>query len=443
MVEGPAGAWRPLLAGRQRAAAEAALGAIATELRSLPLLQPGAAGAADPSLASGASGIALFHTYWSLARADEGRAHEDAALDHLERAIDALGEVVTPPSLFSGHAGVAWTAAHLAARLGLAGCQEATTQVDESLLLHLAEAQPAPFDLLEGWTGLGVYGLERLPDATGTDLLSGVVERLSAAAETDAEGVTWFSSPAFFPQQDREAYPGGYYNLGMAHGLPGVIALLARVGAAGVHLGTARRLLHGAVDWLLARRLAGTEGALFAYHHRAGEPPRAARLGWCYGDAGIALALLGAARAAGEPRWVHEARVIAARAAGRDAASARVVDAGLCHGACGLGHLFNRFHQATGDPVARQAACAWFERGLAMRRPGTGVGGFSALLPGPGGEPQVPAAEPGFLTGAAGIGLALLAATSEVEPSWDRVLLADLAPAADPVPAAAQPSVPA
>jgi lantibiotic biosynthesis protein len=31
--------------------------------------------------------------------------------------------------------------------------------------------------------------------------------------------------------------------------------------------------------------------------------------------------------------------------------------------------------------------------------------------------------DPGFLTGAAGIGLALLAAVSPVEPEWDRLLL--------------------
>jgi hypothetical protein len=37
-------------------------------------------------------------------------------------------------------------------------------------------------------------------------------------------------------------------------------------------------------------------------------------------------------------------------------------------------------------------------------------------------------ADPGFLTGAAGIGLALLAATSPVEPAWDRVLLASVPP---------------
>ena len=36
--------------------------------------------------------------------------------------------------------------------------------------------------------------------------------------------------------------------------------------------------------------------------------------------------------------------------------------------------------------------------------------------------------EPGFLTGAAGIALALLAAVSDVEPAWDRVLLVSIPP---------------
>jgi hypothetical protein len=37
-------------------------------------------------------------------------------------------------------------------------------------------------------------------------------------------------------------------------------------------------------------------------------------------------------------------------------------------------------------------------------------------------------ADPGLLTGAAGIALALLAATSLIEPAWDRVLLVAVPP---------------
>ncbi|HEY0783401.1 MAG TPA: lanthionine synthetase C family protein, partial [Thermoanaerobaculia bacterium] len=389
--------------------------AIAAALRS-----PSFSFGTEASLASGLAGIALFDAYCGLAA---GGDDATAALDRLDGAIDALGELAAPrPSLYSGYAGVAWAAAHLAARLGVAG--DATAEVDEALREHLATAPPPQsYDLLDGFTGIGVYALERLPEPAGVALLAGVIDRLVALAETDDDGVTWWSDPATFPEADRGAFPDGYYNLGVAHGVPAVVALLGRAVAAGVREDVARRLLDGAVPWLLAHQLPdGADGA-FPYHHRSGRPPRPARLAWCYGDAGIAVALLGAARAVGEPGWESAALAIAARAAGRDEASARVTDAGLCHGACGLGHLFNRLHQATGDDTFAAAARRWFERGLAMRVPSTGVGGYSALLPGADGAPPSPVADPGFLLGAAGVGLALVAATSDVEPSWDRLLL--------------------
>jgi hypothetical protein len=98
-----------------------------------------------------------------------------------------------------------------------------------------------------------------------------------------------------------------------------------------------------------------------------------------------------------------------------------VVDAGLCHGAAGLMHVFNRLWQGTGDEAFRDAAVRWAEKTLALR--GEGVGGYRSF------NPLVEAKwddDPGFLTGAAGIGLALLAATSDVEPRWDVTLLADV-----------------
>ena len=62
--------------------------------------------------------------------------------------------------------------------------------------------------------------------------------------------------------------------------------------------------------------------------------------------------------------------------------------------------------------------------GVEMRRPNRGIAGFLAYMP----RPNRPnekrwIAAPGILEGAAGIALALLAATTPVEPEWDRMLL--------------------
>src|SRR5262249_39325218 len=58
--------------------------------------------------------------------------------------------------------------------------------------------------------------------------------------------------------------------------------------------------------------------------------------------------------------------------------------------------------------------------------PGRGIGGYEAWMPGVGGLDQV--AEAGLLTGAAGIALALLAATTALEPARGRMLLGAVPP---------------
>lgn len=46
--------------------------------------------------------------------------------------------------------------------------------------------------------------------------------------------MTWWTNPAWLIPETREKCPRGYYNLGLAHGVPGVIGLLGRACAPGV-----------------------------------------------------------------------------------------------------------------------------------------------------------------------------------------------------------------
>ena len=103
----------------------------------------------------------------------------------------------------------------------------------------------------------------------------------------------------------------------------------------------------------------------------------------------------------------------------------QVTDAGLCHGAAGLGHLFNRLYQATDDETLAEAARFWFRYTLELRRPGEGVAGFPSWRSNRDGGMSWQA-DAGFLTGASGVALALLGAVTTLEPSWDRVLLSSI-----------------
>ncbi|HEY8075949.1 MAG TPA: lanthionine synthetase C family protein [Labilithrix sp.] len=314
----------------------------------------------DPTLAKGLAGVALVHRAFG----DDARAR---------RAIDgALRRIPPSPSLFSGFTGIAW-AAHL-----IVGDGEDPVEAVDYALLDRLEAWSGPYDLVEGLVGVGVYALERLPRKAARRMLARVVARLDEAPPHEGERV----------------------DLGVAHGIPAVIALLGRVVAAGVDARTtkrARSLLDASVAWLLAHELPRGSFGRFASAVAPDMPRRPTRLAWCYGDAGIAASLLIAARSVRRRAWKNAATRIALAAASRTPDDSGVEDPGLCHGAFGLAHAFRRIHEATGDVRFARASRRWLDRALAMPMPRS----------------------PALLEGAGGAALALLGADS----GWDRALL--------------------
>ena len=421
-------AWSPILEGEDAAWADAAVAAVAEAIGEAPCASRYAA--AD--LCSGESGIALFFEY--LGRARPGAGYGDIAWARLERAIDGLDALRQSPGLYMGFSGVAWAVEHLQGEPGGEDDGEDPNEDVDAVLLTLLRKSPWPFDydLTSGLVGFGVYALERLPRPAAVACLELVVDRLAEIASPRPEGLGWLTPPHLVPGVNRDYFPQGYENLGLAHGSPGIIAVLARICAAGIALERARPLLAGAVEWLLAQKLPAGLWSVFPLSIGPGIEPRPARAAWCYGDPGIALALLAAGRVAGEPAWEREALALARSIARRPVEHCGVVDAGLCHGALGLAHLLNRLYQATGDPELLAAARAWFGRSAGYWRPGQGIGGFLALTP-PEGEVNRLEwnADPSFLSGAAGMALALLAATSGIEPDWDRLLLVSPLPAGE------------
>lgn len=410
--------WRPLLEGDL---ARRALHAVEDVARALESYTP-ADDLRFPAL-GGAAGEAVLHAYLALHNGGDQQAERAAA--RLETAAEALATTVMPPGLYSGFSGVAWVSEHLQARLFEPDPEDddPNREIDQALLDYLGTLTEADeYDLISGVTGLGVYARERLACPSGALLLERVVDHLAAQAETGPEGTAWFTPPSRLPEWQRELHPQGLYNLGVAHGIPGVVALLAIACQGGVAAGRARPLLDGAVRWLLAHQLPAGKGSCFDTSFVAGQESGTSRLAWCYGDPGIAATLLVAARAVGEPAWEDKALEVAREAARRPPEHSAVRDAGVCHGAAGLAHLFNRFWQASGEEVFRAAARNWIERTLEFRVPGEGIAGFRAWHALPGSNGQW-AAEPGFLEGATGVALVLLAAVSTVEPEWDRLLL--------------------
>ena len=231
-----------------------------------------------------------------------------------------------------------------------------------------------------------------------------MVEQLARRARHDRDGIYWWTPPSWRGPRGERYQPAGV-DLGVAHGIAGVIPFLARVHRLGLAQPAVRSLLDGCVNWLLAHLVDTASGPTVPYYVADGVEPGPARSAWCYGDPGVAAALLLAARDVGEPSWAAAATDLAVRAAARPAAQTGVVDAGLCHGSAGLAHLFGLMYQMTAEAALADAARFWVERTL--EQPGCNG--------------------PGLLEGTAGVALAMESACTTAEPVWDQMLLVSTA----------------
>src|SRR5687768_9689565 len=223
--------WQPLFSGRAAEPYEEVILAVV--------------GALDAHEVSAADwGRPLLHAY--LAEARQSSAHRERADDLIDQAVDALATGRMRPSLYDGVAGTGWLVAHTDALCGRRD-EDAFADIDQFLLQTLrVDRHPRDYDLISGPVGMGVYFLERLPDATAREGLQQVVDTLTGQADRTDEHARWFTSPSNVPESQKELAPNGYYNLGVAHGAPGIVGLLAGVVEAGLCGTLAETLLRDA-----------------------------------------------------------------------------------------------------------------------------------------------------------------------------------------------------
>ncbi len=414
--------WKPIFDGPRTDRAWGAIQHVARALEGIEDWSPFGA-----NLSGGAAGAALFFGYLAKATGDV------TALGHSNRIMGIAGDLLASnpmePTLYAGFTGIAWTASHLRDLLE-PEAEDPAAGIDEVVALYLDRPDwRESYDLIIGLVGYGVYGLERLPHGRGAELLARVVRHLDQLAVPREEGLAWFTPPEELPTWQREFAPKGYWNLGLAHGIPGVLALLGQALKVGVESATARRLLEGGMAWLLARRNQDTSLGWFGTSLSEGLPwePHGSRVAWCYGDLGLAVAVLQTARYAGRRDWEQMALQIARDAAARTRENRGVKDAGLCHGAAGNALIFLRLFHATGEPCFLETALDHLDWTLAFHNPSQPYGGFPQSCAEEGEESSMHYL-PGLLEGSAGVALALLAALTDQAPNWDRHLLVSLEP---------------
>ncbi|QPP05126.1 lanthionine synthetase C family protein [Streptomyces bathyalis] len=377
-------------------------------------------------LAYGMPGIALLH----IERAAAGLAPWSRAHDWLFSA--ARQPVTSGPDSHPFYGAPALAHAVACAADHQPGSYErALTKLDEQMVRDVRRRlsaahrrldagqlpQFAEFDVIRGLTGYGSYLLRRQPAGGALrDVLDYCVRLTRPITDRGERLPGWWAPTAPMGRLD-DQFPEGHANHGMSHGVGGVLALLA---LAARH-GTVVDGQHDAMRTILAW-LSRWHGQAWPYWVTRAElradslaPSAPRRPSWCYGTAGVARAQQLAALALNEaPRQVEaETALVAALT---DPAQLRATtDNGLCHGFAGLAHVASRAADDAHPSTAAQLRDA--------------IPALLSTVCPPDTDPVDAAvaneAGPGFLDGAAGIALAVLAPATGTPPhtAWDSCLL--------------------
>lgn len=401
---------------------------------------PGMSAPASPwgtlGLGEAQAGVVLL--YAELSHQDSG--FRSVAHRHLTRAARGLAGPPAP-GLFGG-----------AASLAFAACVARHSESDYAGLLDALDAQVtdtlrellgaererlragrpgvrmSAYDAIVGATGLGRYLLLRGDPhrALLADTLSYLVDLTHPVVANGHTVPGWWVpvEPGRGPQ-----FPGGHFNLGMAHGISGPLALLSLAWRAGVRVpgqqDAIARIAEHLLEWRTDSGLwpgivdFGTFTGSLARHEHHSE-----MIAWCYGTPGTARALHLAGLALGRQRWLRVAVDTLLTAVGEPADT--ITDASLCHGWAGVLHTADLVARDSADPhlTARlprllapilDAYDPELPFGFRYERPKLQAG----LLQAP--------HRASFLEGAAGIALALHAYASGgvTAAPWDAALLLD------------------
>jgi hypothetical protein len=181
-----------------------------------------------------------------------------------------------------------------------------------------------------------------------------------------------------------------------------------------------------AAEWLVTHRADDAWGVNWPYAvsftaegslDTAGAARAPGRAAWCYGAPGVARTLWLAGVARDRLEW-RDLAIAAMAAVYRRPVAVRHIDSPtFCHGVAGLLQVTLRFANDTKLPVFTEAADDLTECLLAGHEPDSLLG-YRNWEPG-----GTRVDQPGLLDGAPGVLLVLLAASTNVEPSWDRAFL--------------------
>jgi len=373
-------------------------------------------------LVNGRAGVTLLFAY--LAKTFPGDGYEEIMHRYLEELRESLSRKSMTHSLSTGKAGIGFVFQHLR-NIGLIDTVEGLDWNDLDRVISMGADRDhhlGNWDPLHGLVGLGIYFLERHKETGDKRHLEKIVDYIESLAVVESNCHVWTSRRA-----EQEETPA--FNFGMAHGMPGLLSFLAQAYEVGIRRPTIASLISSCLDFLLAQRASRDRLYSFPVSVSPSNPETGKykmqlswRHGWCYGDLGMANALLHCSRALGQSEWRHKGIAIAQRTTAIPFEYAGCEDAPFCHGTVGLVHQYHRLYQATRNPRFKEAAAHWLKMTMDhYYQPGKFPGGYAYRIFDEDENRFISNSSFGLMEGITGIALVFLYYLHDAEPGWDSI----------------------
>lgn len=367
---------------------------------------------------TGSAGVALFLFYYS--RYTKKAVYEEKATTFLLKSIDFIDQSAATGlnhTFCRGISGICWCIDHLISN-GFISSEnsEILSHFDNFLSdTSVLALRAGNNDFLHGAIGTSIYLLKRVHIPKVKQSVESVIDTLY-----DQKKVYLDDQHYYWTHKAGTLANGETCNLGISHGMSSICIFLSKAIKSNIGTLKAGELLEKTTRFFLSQEIKEANWpSRFPSYSFVSDPnfawTRKSRMGWCFGDLGIALSLWHYSQLIKSEELERKAIEIFLSASERKEPLPNwVIDCGICHGTSGIALIFQRMYQYTKLEPFKISANYWMELTIAMAKKGNGYCGYLADNMNP---------SMGFLDGISGIGLVLLGFQTQDSTNWDECLL--------------------
>lgn len=269
------------------------------------------------------------------------------------------------------------------------------------------------YDFIHGALGIGFYLLTVKDLKIKKNTIESIISNLDSQKHVfDNEFIAWIDD-------SKSTNNELYYNLGLAHGIASIIAFLNKIYLQDSTNSKNNYLLENSIKFLLDKELNYNENGFHFqnYYSIPCQKLEKSRLGWCYGDIGIATVLYNAGVSLRNNEIINKSiEILKNNTSRKNLIESKVHDAGICHGSSGIMHMYNKIYNHTKLIEFKKAREFWMEKTLEIIEEQSGEykpNNYSEYFKN----------DICLLTGVSGIGLTLLGYLDNQYMDWDECLL--------------------